>query len=360
MSSKQNDNNNTIHLGNYEDFFILYMDNELSAEQRSMVDEFLAANPDLQAELEILMSTRLPEETFSFDKKELFAHNMKMNEVSDELLLYIDNELPAGEAKLVASKIASGEAYQLQYDYLLRTKLDPSEKISYPNKKELYRTTEKVVFFKPWMRVAAAAVVIAAMGVLYFNNQQGDSTNVTGPVAIDKPAKPAGDKATDGRDLAEKNAEPANKATQANEKAVEEDVILVKNERKPVKEQAPRLEELQTPEKEVNLIASIDATEKAVVAEKGTPVAPVDPNVAYAGVSEKELINKLAVTNPSIQAYNTTETPEQPGELTDNDDKGSVKGLLRKATRLFEKRTGIDPVNEDGRLLIGAVAVRLK
>ena len=60
---------NTIHLGNYEEFFILYMDNELNEEQVKMVDEFLAAHPDLKAEFEILMSTKLPMEEFSFDKK---------------------------------------------------------------------------------------------------------------------------------------------------------------------------------------------------------------------------------------------------------------------------------------------------
>jgi hypothetical protein len=40
--------------------------------------------------------------------------------------------------------------------------------------------------------------------------------------------------------------------------------------------------------------------------------------------------------------------------------KGSVKGFLRKATRLIEKRTGFDPTNENGELLLGVVAVKLK
>jgi hypothetical protein len=36
------------------------------------------------------------------------------------------------------------------------------------------------------------------------------------------------------------------------------------------------------------------------------------------------------------------------------------KGFLRKATRFIERRTGINPVNEDNELLIGAVAIKLK
>jgi hypothetical protein len=37
-----------------------------------------------------------------------------------------------------------------------------------------------------------------------------------------------------------------------------------------------------------------------------------------------------------------------------------VKGLLRKATRVFERRTNIKATTDDDKLLIGAFAVSLK
>ena len=43
----------------------------------------------------------------------------------------------------------------------------------------------------------------------------------------------------------------------------------------------------------------------------------------------------------------------------ENDKKGSFRGFLRKATRFIERRTGINPTNEDDELLIGAVAIKL-
>ena len=75
-----------IHLGNYEEFFVLYMDNELSNEEMTQVDAFLIEHPDLQAEFEILAGTKLPAETFVINKEDLLADSMKLNTIDEELL----------------------------------------------------------------------------------------------------------------------------------------------------------------------------------------------------------------------------------------------------------------------------------
>ena len=85
MSFNSNDNNQRINLGNYEEYFILYMDNELSDEQKALVDAFLLAHPDLQAEFELLLSTQLTPENLSLDKEALWSHSMKLN-AADEAL----------------------------------------------------------------------------------------------------------------------------------------------------------------------------------------------------------------------------------------------------------------------------------
>src|SRR4029078_7738313 len=98
MSSNYNDNNNQIHLGNYEEFFILYMDNELSPGQKNMVDEFLVSHPDLRGEFEALMSVKLQTEEFTINKQELYSDSMLSTSINEELLLYIDNELDTDKA----------------------------------------------------------------------------------------------------------------------------------------------------------------------------------------------------------------------------------------------------------------------
>ena len=48
---------NNINRHNYETFFLLYIDNELSVTEKKTVDEFVDANPDLQEELIMLQQS---------------------------------------------------------------------------------------------------------------------------------------------------------------------------------------------------------------------------------------------------------------------------------------------------------------
>jgi hypothetical protein len=355
MSFETNDMN-TIYLGNYEEFFILYMDNELNEEQRKMVDEFLLAHPDLQAELDVLMSTRLPLEEFSVDKKDLMAESMKQNLIDEELLLYIDNELPADKNKTLELELTSNKSCQLQHHWLLQTKLDPSEKISYPNKKELYHKTGKGISIKVWMRVAAAIVVIALGGVVYFKNPPrtvpANDSHTTAdarenPVQQDEIKKsvpvnsvsPSSENKNDGQIAV---VQPLKKETRLNQE--------IQQKRKTEDNITPQSTIAYTPQNaEEN---ETDRFRVRYVQLNGTD--NTIPRVAPA-VS----INKADVTSSLLNRIDNSSGDDEKF-FASNDRKGSIKGFLRKATRMIEKRTGIDPTNENGELLIGAVAINLK
>jgi hypothetical protein len=351
MSFEANNNMNTIHLGNYEEFIILYLDNELSDEQVEMVDSFLAAHPDLKAEFEMLQNTKLPLEDFDFDKTALMAENMKMSSVGEELLLYIDGELAAGEIKKLELELASNKDYQLQHQLLLQTKLDPLEKISYPNKKELHRRTERVISIKVWMRAAAAVIIIALSGLLYFKN----STPVINP----------GSTAGDGKSV--QKLEPTenntiNEATPSFENPKEIEVAVTKPAKKDfnrVKTINKQEVKIKTPVEQNNEVAQSNLPQEIKVDDVERPVVKnVQPN--RNNIEETTAsVNNSNVTS-SLLERNINETPVNEDEpIASNDRKGSVKGFLRKATRMIEKRTGIDPTN-DGELFIGAVAINLK
>lgn len=361
MSFNANDNN-TINLGNYEEYFILYMDNELTADQRKMVDAFLIANPDLQAELEMLLSTRLPAEEFSFNKETLLAGSMKLNAVDEELLLYIDDELPEGKKKIVEWELASNPTYQQQHQQLLQTRLDASEVISYPNKKELYRRTERVAALKPWMRIAAAVIVIAAMGVLYY---AGNNSAPAVPPVTAEVKEP------------QINTEPSQNQAKAAEKpsqqpAIAENFIPKSNHAEQAeKENTERNNEVKYAAQSITDVITNTTTEDVVSTPplvRSTTAIALNSNMEATTASldpSKEILNTSAVTS-ALSQRNTTinaTTPAVPGnDVADNNErKGSFKSFLRKATRLIERKTGIDPTSgEEDELLIGAVALKLK
>jgi len=357
MSFEAN-NMNTIHLGNYEEFFILYMDNELSQDQVKMVNEFLLAHPDLKAEFEILMSTRLPLEEFRFDKNDLLADSMKQTLVDEELLLYIDNELPVDKKRTVEAEIVSDNDYQLQHQLLLQTKLNPSEIISYPNKKELYRRTEKVASFKGWMRVAAAVIVIVVAGLFYFKNSPHPTStdNSQNNIAVEKNPVQQNEKKKDV---------PSNSVSPSSKNLSNDQVAIVKSFEKK-KESIQNIVQKKVVE-ENQMTQDVIALNNGQQQEKEIPQRPKVTNVQFDGtnktialVEPKVSVNNPDVTSSSIER-NINETATVPeGTIASNSHKGSIKGFLRKATRVIEKRTGIDPTNQNGELLIGAVAINLK
>jgi hypothetical protein len=354
-------NSNDINLGNYEEYFILYMDNELTNDQRKMVEVFLQANPDLQAELEILMNTKLPAEAFSFDKKALLAESIEMNAVDEDLLLYIDDELATEKKKVVELELASNKSYRQQHQHLLQTKLDASEVAAYPNKKELYRRTEKIVAFKPWMRIAAAVLLIAAVGILYFAGN--DTATVIQPVTAEvKNPLPVNTEPVQLQINTTK--EPSRELAIAENTSSKQNLVAQAK-----KEKTENANDVKYAAQQVNDIIA-NNTEDIVSTPplaKSTTAIAGNSNIEATTASfdpYKGTINTSGVTSALSQRntiINATE-PTVPGnDVANNERKGSFKSFLRKATRLIERKTGIDPTNgEDDELLIGAVAVKLK
>ena len=180
----------TIALHNYEEWFVLYMDNELSAAEKAAVDAFLLRHPQLQEELDLLLSTKLPVSEVVFSGKEdLLAPAMKLNNVEESLLLYVDNELPAAEKSGIEDKLRSDNNFRLQFHLLQKTKLDPAEQIPYPDKRELHRHTERRVVFPVWMRVAAAVLVLLTGGYLFSIENSGNPAPPADVVVVQKPTE---------------------------------------------------------------------------------------------------------------------------------------------------------------------------
>ena len=138
-----------INRHNYEEYFILYMDNELGSEERRMVEAFVLQHPDLKEELDLLLQYKLTPDT-----EILFPGQEDLVKVNGEtpitqtnyeewLLLYIDNELNPDQRKAVERFMAGKPSIQEELALLKRSKLEP-EQIIFAGKESLYRKEERV------------------------------------------------------------------------------------------------------------------------------------------------------------------------------------------------------------------------
>jgi hypothetical protein len=77
--------------------------------------------------------------------------------------------------------------------------------------------------------------------------------------------------------------------------------------------------------------------------------------------TKKDIITNPEVTNQTAPPSNIVQASYNNEELVQSDGKkNKLRGLFRKAARTFEKRTDIDPTDNDNRLLVGGFAIRLK
>lgn len=358
MSFNPNDNNHSlISRTNYEEYFLLYADNELTQSERFQVEQFISANPDLQPELELFLSTKLPIERVNLENKEsLLAESMKLNAIDEALLLYLDNELNETEKIQVEEKLKSDKAYQLQYKSLLKTKSDRLDIITYPYKKELYHHEEKRRISIYWMRIAVAVIVLLGMGIFVFTYQQKQDASV----AYDLTKKEQEKKATP--------VKPAKTDVAIDSKTTKEvqPTVIKTGETDDVPNVVRNIEK-KPKQKEIKkqIIPPVEMEHEMVVRKEEKE--PEQTDIVVNNKKEilpQQTINNPDVTLPSITSLNdhTTKaiTAVQTDVVkTDNEKKSTLKGFLRKATRFIERRTNISTTNENDELLIGAVSLKL-
>lgn len=355
-----------IDRNNYEEYFLLYIDGELSPEQADAVKNFSKLHPDLYEELSILLNTKLNAEPVVLEsKQQLFSDNMKMDSIEESLLLYIDNELSAAERKTIDQQLNADGALKLQYEILQKTKLVSADKIIYPYKAELYQALPKAIRPVFWFRIAAAIILILSIGILWWTNTYSKveppivvkvnplvtepSVNVENPVADFENYKTSSPVV---EDLAIENLAIKKRGEK---KMIEKIPVNNVAKKKMIKSSKPALISLEN-NKGIIAINKIEEpkTDKKI-------------NNIEAFTRPQQNLNGQPVTTEGIAAYTTIEAPANKSMANfavattgnEKDKKGSVRGFLRKASRFIERRTGINPVNEDDELLIGAIAIKL-
>jgi hypothetical protein len=215
-----------INKNNYEQYFLLCADNELSNAERKMVEIFVKENPEFREEFCMLKLTinipddeiRLADKSFLFKNENSF---ISKNNYEEAFIDYHDKELSEKEKLETESFLAQHPELKSEFELIGKAKLSPDTSIVYPAKQELYRKEKsgKVVTLI-WWRYAAAAVLIGFgiwVAAPYFNSSANNHPVVAGINKTNNP-KPATEV------ILPKDAEPITHqvaATSVNEKVAD-------------------------------------------------------------------------------------------------------------------------------------------
>jgi hypothetical protein len=353
-----------INRHNYELFFLLYIDNELSVPERNALELFVQENADLQEELQMLKQTVVQPDKFTFKGKDrLLKPEIVAAELQEQLLLLIDNELDATQSKKLELLLAADESAGTELQLLQQTKLIANNNIVFADKKSLYRKEPaRVVAFDPiaigWRRLAVAAVFIgfAIWGtVIYFNSGN--------KVAIDETASNNGLKQPAVVKPAPATVLPVEKTPPAETIAAvtPEPVISKKVTQKAIEPSANKLQELPVIKKNNDLVAE----QKIITNNLPKPYFEENNNTASNKNKPANVIPQTQNINPAIIASSGIDKKAPPEEnntiyaasftdnkemnedrfvLSDSDDdekKSKLSGFLRKAKRVIERTTSI-------------------
>ena len=218
-----------INRNNYETFFLLYADDELRAEERTAVENFVSENEDLRGELKMTLAAVLPADEFLFSLKDsLYKNSFVEGSLQEKLLLKIDNELPAKELNELNKSLATNPSALKEEQLLSTTKLDANEIISCPQKELLYKKErDNVVIFR-MVRWVAAAILIG-FGLFFGWSLYSKEAIPDNAVAIKPSLKPSNNQKENNIIPNEQNITPistiinnteATEETQSNENSI--------------------------------------------------------------------------------------------------------------------------------------------
>jgi hypothetical protein len=175
-----------INRNNYEEYFLLYADNELSQAEKNEVEIFVKQNIDLEEEFTMIKLTiNIPDEIVSMPDKLLLIKNASLSFINENnyeeiFVLYHDNELTNEQKNETEDFLKINPQFATEFELIRQSKLSPEENIVYPGKKQLYKKEKagRIIPLIFWRSLAAAIFIGFGLWVAlpYFNQQKNTRT----------------------------------------------------------------------------------------------------------------------------------------------------------------------------------------
>ncbi len=181
-----------INQHNYEEFFLMYVDNELSVQEKEMVEAFVIQHPELAGELELLKQTVLnSDEPAVFVGKEKLIRQSELSE--EDLLTYLDGEAGNELAGKIEQAAKNNDTLRLGLETLGKLYVKADLSVQYPSKEKLYK--RGAVRSMDWRKLAIAASLLLCVSTWLVLNQseqeeQDDARVALNEPPVNQPAKP--------------------------------------------------------------------------------------------------------------------------------------------------------------------------
>lgn len=365
----------SINRYNYESYFLLYIDKELSEQEQAEVDAFVALHPDLGEELALLKKTVVPLSAApTFDFANLIMPEggdleIDVDNYESYFARYVDDELNPLEREAVEKFVLQHPETQPSFEWMQKAKVKPDLEIIFEPKSLLYRkeeTERKPVWIFP-MRWAAAAALILLAGIWWLQRKptqaEADSLVQMPVVEESKPiqeneslvslpnTQPIEKKSTanlvqTAQYAEKKSSQPGNRVVTTEQsdrittKRMEGKPALI--EEKPVAQTSLLASNLDTKKLETQIIAPIVQNQV------------IDQPMQLKGMEEEKTTYITLSTNA------TDEEPLYIGN-TEVNRKNGLRGVLRKASRMIEKNTSLGHEDNTRKgILIGNISVPLR
>ena len=263
---------------NYETWFFMYADNELSADERLLVEEFVQKNSDYKEQFDLVQQIKFQPEHIAFpDTSLLLAEQMLLNDL----------------------------------------KFEADMSITYPSKKALYRQTshrERRAYFP--MSIAASLLLLVGLFFLFNQEEKAPSALlVTNNIVQDSISVPPSPLVSN--DIKSNAAKPIRMASSVSLNKIP---LAAQKELALQKEESPIVPEIESQTEETIVIAS-------------TPSSNFSEEVLKAAAS------RMVLSSPSEQdavAINTAMIIEASAKTK---EQGRLRGLVRKLSRqLFREK----------------------
>lgn len=362
-----------INRNTYEEYFLMYVDNELSPAERLAVEAFVEENPDLHQELIMLQDAVLqPEPEIHFDNKKSLlrsANPVTAENCEEYFILYGDDELSLEEKEYTEQFVYRHPEHQHNFELFQAARLTYDRNIVFPDKEKLFRKEKKegAVLYMRMMRYAVAASVLLALGVTgwLLNDSVAPKPVVVVQNTTERNSSPA--KETPTQDLQPSVTETPTE-TLVPSSAIQPE-RNAGNQRRV--EQLPAENNFQVASnKSVNENVTPERTMQQMTTSNNLP-DPVAVDVALHQPQKEIFVIDEAVGELELNNNNHTTLASLPDiqEEADNDvvyfanttvNKNQFRGLFRKASRFFEKATNIDPINEEKGIRIAGFEIARK